>query len=146
MIKFSLSLVLLLAALLIALVASCSSTQYKSNGERIYYTATSSSGKPIYSQGFTMMHGNIACVNCHGADGHGGNVHIMMTSFEAPNITWAVLTGQHEDHAPYTEATVKDAITKGLEPNGKELEIYMPRWQMANEDLDDLLSFLKTLK
>ena len=93
-----------------------------------------------------MMHGRIACVNCHGADGHGGNVRIMMTSFEAPDITWAALTGQHEDHAPYTEATIKDAITKGLEPNGKELEIYMPRWQMADEDLDDLLSFLKTLK
>ena len=144
--KFRKLLVLLFFAILIILITSCSYTRYKSNGERIFFTATSSSGKPIYSQGFTMMHGSIACVNCHGADGHGGNVHIMMTSFEAPNITWDELTGQHEDHAPYTEATIKDAITKGLEPNGKELEIYMPRWQMADEDLDDLLSFLKTLK
>ena len=133
-------------AVLITLVASCSGTQYKSNGERIFFTATSSTGKPIYSQGFTMMHGRFACVNCHGANGHGGNVHIMMTSFEAPNITWAVLTGQYDDHASYTEATIKDAITKGLEPNGKELEIYMPRWQIADEDLNDLLKFLKTLK
>ena len=144
--KVRILLVLLFFAILISLVVSCSGSQFKSNGERIYFTATSSSGKPIYSQGFTMMHGSIACVNCHGSDGQGGNVHIMMTSFEAPNITWAELTGQHEDHAPYTEATIKDAIAKGLEPNGKELEIYMPRWQMADEDLDDLLSFLKTLK
>jgi len=78
---------LLFFAILVTLVASCS-TQYKSNGERIYFTATSSSGEPIYSQGFTMMHGRIACVNCHGANGHGGNVRIMMTGFEAPNITW----------------------------------------------------------
>ena len=144
--KFRKLLVLLFFIILIILVTSCSGTGYKSNGERIFFTATSSSGKPIYSQGFTMMHGNIACVNCHGADGHGGNVNMMMSSFEAPNITWAELTGQHEDHAPFTEATIKDAITKGLEPNGKEMEIYMPRWQMADEDLDDLLSFLKTLK
>ena len=144
--KFRKLLVLLFFTILTTLVASCSSIQYKSNGERIFFTATSSSGKPIYSQGFTMMHGRIACANCHGTDGHGGNVRIMMTSFEAPNITWAELTGQHEDHAPYTKATIKDAIAKGLEPNGKELEIYMPRWQMADEDLDDLLSFLKTLK
>ena len=144
--KVRILLVLLFFAILISLVVSCSGTQIESNGERIFSTATSSSGKPIYSQGFTMMQGSIACANCHGADGQGGNVHMMMTSFEAPNITWAELTGQHEDHAPYTEATIKDAITKGLEPNGKELEIYMPRWQMADEDLDDLLSFLKTLK
>ncbi|MFC2067814.1 c-type cytochrome [Chloroflexota bacterium] len=146
MYKSRILLVLLFFAILITLVASCSSTRYKSNGERIYFAATSSSGKPIASQGFTMMHGRIACVNCHGADGHGGNVNMMMTSFEAPNITWGELTGQHESHAPYTEATIKDAITKGVEPNGEELEIYMPRWQMAEEDLDDLLIFLKTLK
>jgi len=58
----------------------------------------------------------------------------------------AELTSQYEDHAPYTEATVKDAISKGLEPNGEELEVYMPRWQMADKDLNDLVSFLKTLK
>jgi len=71
---------------------------------------------------------------------------MMMTSFETPNITWPVLTGQHENHAPYTEATLKDAITRGLEPNGEQLEIYMPRWQMSDEDLNDLISFLRTLK
>jgi cytochrome c oxidase subunit 2 len=144
--KFRIILSLLFFVILITLLASCSSIQYKSNGERIYFTAASSSGKPIISQGFTMMHGRIACVNCHGADGNGGNVHMMMTNFEAPDITWVELTGPHEHHAPYTEATIKDAIIKGVEPNGEELEIYMPRWQMADEDLDDLLSFLKTLK
>ena len=137
---------LLCSAILVTVAASCSTTRYKSNGERIYFTATSSSGKPIYSQGFTMMHGRIACVNCHGPDGRGGNVYMMMTSFEAPDITWPELTGPHEHHAPYTEATIKDAITKGVEPNGEEMEIYMPRWQMADEDLDDLIDFLKTLK
>jgi cytochrome c oxidase subunit 2 len=143
--KFRKLLVYLFLAILSVLVVSCSA-EYKSNGERIFFTATSSSGKPIYSQSFTMMQGRIACVNCHGVDGRGGNVRIMMTSFDAPNITWAELTGQHEDHAPYTEATIKDAITKGLEPNGKELENYMPRWQIGADDLNDLLSFLKTLK
>jgi len=141
---FSRLLALLAVALLITIAASC--RQYNSNGERIYFTATSSSGKPIYSQGFMMMQGRIACVNCHGADGRGGNVNMMMTSFETPNITWPVLTGQHENHAPYTEATLKDAITRGLEPNGEQLEIYMPRWQMSDEDLNDLISFLRTLK
>ncbi len=133
---------MLLASLF--LVSGC--REFKSNGERIFFTATSSSGKQITSQGFTMMHGSIACVNCHGRDGHGGVVRMMMVRFEAPNITWAQLTGQQEDHAPYTEATVKNAITKGIEPNGEELEIYMPRWQIADNDLNDLIDFLKMLK
>ena len=136
----------ILTLITIGLFAVSCSPEFESNGKRIYYNATSSSGKPIYSQGFTMMHGSITCVNCHGADGRGGTVYMMMFSFEAPDITWPVLTGQHEDHEPYSEETVKDAITKGTEPNGEELEIYMPRWQMADEDLNDLLAFLKTLK
>lgn len=144
--KSSLLFYSILVITMMGLFALSCSPAFKSNGQRIYYTATSSSGQPIYSQGFTMMHGSIACVNCHGEDGHGGTVYMMMYRFEAPNITWAVLTGQHEDHAPYTEATIKDAITKGIEPNGEELKIYMPRWQIEDEDLDDLLSFLKTLK
>ena len=127
-------------------IVSNSCTQFKSNGERIFYTATSSSGKPIIPQGFRMMHGSIVCANCHGADGHGGVVRFMMATFEAPNITWGELTSQHKEHEPYTEETVKDAITKGIEPNGEPLEVYMPRWQIADEDLNDLINFLKILK
>ena len=68
------------SALLLALVAlssvvlliSCSSPfgsageyGYGSNGERIYFTARSSSGEPItYSGGIRMMH-SITCANCH---------------------------------------------------------------------------------
>jgi mono/diheme cytochrome c family protein len=92
-----------------------------------------------------MMHGSIACVNCHGQDGHGGTIYMMMSSFEAPNISWPALTGPHEDHEPYTEETIKDAITKGVDPNGDQLENYMPRWDMSDEDLNDLINYLKTL-
>ena len=144
--KFRKLLVILFFAILIALIVSCSNIQFSSNGERIYYTSDSSSGKPIYSQGFMMMNGSFACVNCHGADGHGGNVFIMMNSFEVPNITWGHLTEDHGDHPPYTEESVKEAISNGIEPNGEEMSDFMPRWQMADEDLDDLIEFLKTLE
>ncbi|UCG54289.1 MAG: cytochrome c [Dehalococcoidia bacterium] len=99
-----------------------------------------------------MMH-SIACVNCHGADGKGGRVNMMMWSFETPDITWANLTSEeHHDegnnekeHPPYTEATVKQAITEGINPAGKPLDAEMPRWKMSEEDLTDLIEFLKTL-
>jgi mono/diheme cytochrome c family protein len=62
---------------------------FESNGQRIYLTAESSSGQPIsYSGGATMMHQRTACVNCHGPDGKGGRVNMMMWSFDTPDITW----------------------------------------------------------
>lgn len=125
---------------------------FTSNGQRIYFTATSSSGEAIIPEGFNMMMHRIACVDCHGPEGKGGTVYMMMQRFDVPNITWPELTGQeheeggHEDHPPYTEETLKRAITRGLDPAGNSLEEFMPRWQMSAPDLNDLVDYIKTLK
>lgn len=124
---------------------------FHSNGQRIYFTATSSSREPIISRGFNMMMHRIACVDCHGPEGKGGSVYMMMRRFDVPDITWPHLTeeeheevGEHEEHPPYTEETVKRAITEGLDPAGELLEDFMPRWQMSEQDLNDLIDFMKT--
>jgi cytochrome c oxidase subunit II len=70
----------------------------------------------------------------------------MMQSYDVPNITWAELTAQDMDHPPYTEETRKRAITQGLDPAGNQLEYPMPRWQMSEQDLNDLVAYIKTLK
>ncbi|MDV2989668.1 MAG: cytochrome c [Dehalogenimonas sp.] len=116
------------------------------NGQSIYFYAVSSSGQFItYSGGpGTMM--RLACVNCHGEQGHGGEIFFMMQSFDVPDITWAELTGQHEEHEPYTVATIKQAITDGLDPAGNELEYQMPQWQMSDKNLDDLILYLQSLE
>lgn len=129
---------------------------FKSNGERIYFTAQSSSGDRIsYTGGIQMMH-MISCANCHGPEGKGGRVTMMMSSFDTPDITWDNLTqeehhednneDEHEEHPPYNETTLKRAITQGLEPDGETLDQEMPRWQMSERDLNDLVDFIKTLK
>jgi hypothetical protein len=82
---------------------------------------------------------------------------MMMWSFDVPNITWHVLIQEeeheedpdqieHEEHPPYTEITLKRAITEGVNPAGERLDDEMPRWQMSTQDLNDLVDFLKTLK
>jgi cytochrome c oxidase subunit 2 len=126
---------------------------FSSNGQRIYFTATSSSGQPIIPEGFNMMMHRITCADCHGPDGKGGQVTMMMQSFNVPDITWPHLTeeeheagGEHEEHPPYTEETVKIAITQGLEPSGEQLDNTMPRWRISDQDLNDLVGYLKTLK
>jgi cytochrome c oxidase subunit 2 len=127
--------------------------RFTSNGERVYFTATSSSGDPISYEGGSsggMMMGRLACASCHGENGRGGRVTMQQT-FEAPDITWPALTAAHQgegemEHPPYTEETVKRAITQGVDPAEKPLESPMPRWRMSERDLDDLVAYLKTLR
>jgi cytochrome c oxidase subunit 2 len=118
---------------------------YSSNGQRIYFTSSSSSGESIsYSNGpSTMMQGSLACVNCHGQNGKGGRVAFKMQSFDVPDITWPELTA---DDPPYTEETLKRAIIQGIDPAGDPLKYPMPRWQISDPDLNDLAGFIKTLK
>jgi len=92
------------------------------------------------------------CASCHGADGRGGRVRMMMRVFEAPDIRYeSLISGEHgeghgeEEAVPYTDEDIKRAITEGVEPDGESLEWPMPRWTMSDQDLDDLLEFLKTL-
>ena len=157
---FNVLTILLLVVLVLggtSLLSSCSSAyRYDSIGERIYFTSESSSGQPItYSGSIRMMH-SITCANCHGPEGKGGRVSMMMSYFDAPNITWHKLTQQepheegpdkdeHQEHPPYTEETLKSAITRGINPAGKPLDEEMPRWRMLGQDLDDLVEFIKTL-
>lgn len=51
----------------------------------------------------------------------------------------------HQEHPPYTEETLKRAITRGLDPAGEPLDDLMPRWSISEADLNDLVAFLKTL-
>ncbi|MFQ5596267.1 MAG: c-type cytochrome [Anaerolineae bacterium] len=136
--------------------------QFRSNGEQIFFTATSDSGQPITAEmaGMGAMHpGMMTCATCHGTDGRGGRVNMrrpelaegMMGTFEAPDIRYSTLTGgehddAHAEHPPYTDETIKRAITQGIDPAGEPLEWPMPRWRMSERDLDDLLDYLKTLE
>jgi len=126
-------------------------TEFRSNGEMLYYTGASRRGtKMVPSEGGPMwlyMHGG-SCVNCHGEDGRGGEV--MMCTEEAPDIRYSVLTSgmvhDGEKEEPYTsDEQIKRAITQGINQEGEELDPCMPRWNMTQEDLNDLISYLKEL-
>ncbi len=128
------------------------SATFSSNGERIFYTGISSSGRPIgFNNGpmWLSMRGG-SCVNCHGEDGRGGQPVMMGTAIPR-DIRYGILTSDHSgggdghNHAPYTNALIKRAITKGIRPDGKALDRTMPRWQMSDKDLEEVIAYLKTL-
>ena len=156
-------------ALLVLAVAACGPLgrgvgRYASNGERIYFTGTSANGRISYSGGSfgggmmggrgMMGSGQLACADCHGRDGRGGQHVMHMAVMDAPDIRWSTLTeaehGDHGDedemeHPPYDEETFKRAVTQLLDPGGNSLEPAMPRWRMSDQDLDGLMAYLKTL-
>jgi cytochrome c oxidase subunit II len=98
-----------------------------------------------------MQAGRMACADCHGSDGRGGTVRMMMSSFDAPDIRYSTLIeGEHEDahgeHPAYMDEDIKRAITEGIDPAGEELDWIMPRWEMTDEQLNDLIAYMKTLE
>ncbi len=139
---------------------------FRSNGERIYYTGTSVNGPISYRGGSFggmmggggMMSGRLACADCHGPDARGGRHVMMMTVMDAPDIRWSTLTaedhgesaeGGHEenemDHPPYNAELFKRAVTQGLDPAGEPLDPAMPRWRMSDQDIQDLIEFLQSV-
>lgn len=108
------------------------------------------------------MGSRLACADCHGPDGRGGEILVHMTVIDAPDIRWSTLTeaghGEHGDeeeahteggeeieHPAFTEETFKRAVTKGIEPDGESLDEAMPRWNMLDQDLEDLIAYLKQI-
>lgn len=123
-------------------------TGFSSNGEQIYFTGTSSTGVITATGGpfwFQMHDGG--CAVCHGPAGRGGEVFMMGDRFATPNITYKTLTGEdsEEEHRPYTDALIKRAITSGLNSEGERLSSNMPRWQMPDKELNDIIAYLKIL-
>ncbi len=117
---------------------------YASNGEQIYFTGTSQSNGPILPEmtGRRMMPpGHLSCASCHGPEGRGGKVTMMMNTFTAPDIRWSVL--QKEG---YTTETLKRAITEGVDEAGDPLAWQMPHWQMSDADLNDLVTYIQSLQ
>lgn len=134
---------------------------FTSNGERIYFTATSERGERIaYSggpgTGGMMMGGALTCASCHGPTAQGGQHVMHMQVMDAPDVRWSALIGEaaeghgdaeeHADHAAdYNLDTFRLAVVEGKHPDGEPLNSDMPRWTVGREDLNDLLDYLKSL-
>jgi hypothetical protein len=129
---------------------------FSSAGQRIYYTGADSQGVLISRTiagsgitGFGMMADTAACVDCHGDDGRGGRVGMMFGAVEIPDIKYSVLTSPRSQDGTtmpaWTDADIARAIRDGLEPNGQSLKAPMPRWDMTDTQLNDVIAYLKEL-
>lgn len=124
------------------------------SGEQLYFRSENLQGNNIsYTGGPAgggMMMGNyLTCSSCHGPAAHGGK-HIMMMGQEmdAPPIYYDALVQMAQKDASKNAYTLDDfrkAVIQGQDIDGSNLSQDMPRWQIGDQDLVDLFSFLKTI-
>jgi cytochrome c oxidase subunit 2 len=128
---------------------------YTSNGQRIYYTGQDADGRVIPRtiagggmMGLGMM-GDVACVDCHGEDGRGGRIGMMFGTVDIADIRYSTLTtARSEDGTTvpaWTDNDIARAIRDGVEPNGQRLKAPMPRWNMTDGEVTDVIDYLKEL-
>ena len=63
----------------------------------------------------------------------------MMQVMDSKDIRWSVLQPE------FDAAKFRLAVVKGQDPDGTQLKPDMPLWNISNDDLADLIAFLKTL-
>ncbi|GJM32046.1 MAG: ABC transporter substrate-binding protein [Saprospiraceae bacterium] len=119
-------------------------------GQDIFRKGTSPSGQKIVAlmSGAEVPASVLPCSSCHGLDGKGRPEGGVSPS----NITWNALTkgynGKRSNgrtHNAYTSTTLKRAISMGLDPAGNTLNSTMPHYQMSQQDMQDLVDYLKVL-
>ena len=150
-------LIALLAALFLTAFSATSPlasrlTPAQKRGKQLYTKTTSPSGSEIkayVTEGAIEAPGSaMPCVNCHHHDGQG----LDEVGVTATNVTWEDLTRPYRikrlkgrEHPPYTAETLAKAIREGIDPGGNTLEYSMPRYEISDQDLADLIEYLKIL-
>lgn len=122
--------------------ASKTELKFSLNGESIYFAGVSQINGRIKFEGGPSWMGEYGgnCGGCHGPEGKGG-MPILESDIVATDTGYKALTV-----AGYTEGLIERAITEGLNPEGESLDIVMPRYKMSDDDLNDLMEFLKALE
>jgi ABC-type branched-subunit amino acid transport system substrate-binding protein len=113
-------------------------------------------GESVSGQEITALMGEIdvpastlTCAGCHGIRGEGkteGGV-------TAGPLTWSFLTkpyGHADDggrkHQAFSETSFVRSLTAGLDPAGNQLAVAMPAYRMSQEDMTNLIAYLKRIE
>lgn len=126
-------------------------TPQEQRGKAFYLRGESASGQEV-----TAMMGEVdvpastlTCAGCHGNRGQG----ITEGGVTAGNMTWAFLTkpyGHADDggrkHPPFTETSFAHLLSAGIDPAGNKVAVAMPTYRMSQEDMANLIAYLKRIE
>jgi protein SCO1 len=114
-------------------------------GRKIFHLMAASSTVEVKLAGMPVEAVRFPCSNCHGADGNGvkeGNVSV-------PAISWTELSRDLATAAnrrkKYNEASFTTMLRDGRRADGRTLSSVMPRYRFADQDVADLIAYLKVI-
>lgn len=129
-------------------------------GRRIYESGILPSGAKLQGLRFdeSLVEGqDAACINCHRRSGMGSKEG----KDPAPPVTGKFLFGEArqsvvltdprspknviQSHQPYTEATLAEAINRGVDRQGKTMNVLMPRYKLDRSGIKALTAYLRQL-
>lgn len=121
-------------------------TPAEKRGRHIYRHGESPAGRPTtaITGGAELGAGIFPCGTCHGAEGRG----VAEGSIEPSDIRGATLGKillSARKRPKYDDAKLARAIKEGVDSAGNPLSPIMPRFRMGDEDLQDLIAYLKRL-
>jgi len=129
-------------------------------GERIYRKGILPSGAPVQAErgdGVALDASGVACVNCHKRSGLGtkegqraippvaGIYLFQPRATNGDDLDLPFVESMKADRDPYTEATAARAIREGVGADGKPLNYLMPRYNLDDAQLADVVAYLKQL-
>ena len=151
---------ILFPLLLAAAVTQAAPVDEGQSGAAIYRQGVLPSGNPLVGTrtGGGGIEGRAAaCVNCHRRSGLGtteGNIVIppiiaeyLFRSAAKNNVDMNMphVSGQRTQRAPYDDTTLARAIRDGVDPEGRQLNYLMPRFQLDDATMTSLITYLKNL-
>lgn len=139
-------------AVFLTLMAWTGTVTAVSLGEAIFDTGAGRDGRGISGRiGAAQLHLNgaaVACAGCHGADGAGGGESFV----RAPDIRWFNLSKPYGDRRvggqvrpAYDARLLARAVRSGLASDGRRLDPVMPRFDLADDEIEALLDHLRQL-
>jgi len=130
-------------------------------GETLYRRGLLPSGEPLRAvrEGNATVQGrDAACVSCHRRSGLGSTEgRITIPPITGPYLFVARAKRLEElglpfvdtarlEHEPYTDATLARAIRDGIGANGRPLNYLMPRYQIDDAAMAELIAYLTGMK
>jgi hypothetical protein len=141
--------------------AGALATPPPSVGETLYRHGLLPSAQPVQATreaGATLKGADAACVNCHRRSGLGSiEGHIAIPPIAGPYLFVPRSKGLAQqgipfvdtvriNHDPYTDESLARAIREGIGANGKTLNYLMPRYQIDDATMAELIGYLKGIK
>ena len=132
-----------------------------SAGETLYRRGLLPSAEPVQALrqgGATIRGADAACVNCHRRSGLGSSEgRITIPPIAGPYLFIArgksleqqgvpFVDTERVNHEAYTDESLARAIREGVGANGKTLNYLMPRYQIDDAAMAELIGYLKDIK